>query len=170
MFVFGTAEDVFTMAVRIEENGHAFYAGAAAKASDPETKKLFEDLAEMEANHIESFKKLRGLLPESAMSAGVWDPEGLAESYLQASADTHIFTVEAANSRLSRVTTSQEALDMAIHFEKDSVSFFLGMKELLPDPAGKSEIDQLIRAEMQHVKMLTMAAKNLSDAGIAGIA
>ncbi len=44
------------------------------------------------------------------------------------------------------------------------------MKELLPDPDGKSEIDQLIRAEMEHVKMLTTAAKNLSDSGIAGIA
>jgi rubrerythrin len=170
MFVFGTAEDVFTMAVRIEENGHAFYAGAAAKSSDPETKKLFEDLAQMEAGHIVSFKKLRGSLPESALSAGVWDPEGLAESYLQATADTHIFTVEAADSRLSKITTSQEVLNMAIQFEKDSVSFFLGMKELLPDPEGKSEIDQLIRAEMEHVKMLTTAAKNLSDSGIAGIA
>ena len=170
MFVFGTAEDVFTMAVRIEENGHAFYAGAAAKSSDPETKKLFEELAEMEAQHIESFKNLRGLLPETALSAGVWDPEGLAESYLQATADTHIFTVEAANSRLTKVKTSLEALNMAIQFEKDSVNFFLGMKELLPDPEGKSEIDQLIRAEMEHVKMLTTVARNLSESGVAGIA
>lgn len=170
MFVFGTAEDVFTMAIRIEENGHAFYTGAAAKASDSETKKLFQELAAMEANHIQSFKTLRSSLPESALSPGIWDPEGLAESYLQASADTHIFTIEAAGSRLEGVNTAQEVLNMAIQFEKDSVAFFLGIKEMLPDPKGKSEIDQLIRAEMQHVQMLTIAARNLSESDMAGIA
>lgn len=170
MFIFGTAEDVFTMAVRIEENGHAFYSGAAAKARDSETKKLFQELADMEAHHIESFKILRGSLPEKALSPSVWDPEGLAESYLQASADTHIFTVEAAVSRLNSVDSSEEALNMAIQFEKDSVAFFIGMKELLPDPEGKSEIDQLIRAEMEHVRMLTAASRSLNGAGVAGIA
>ncbi len=170
MFVFGTAEDVFTMAVRIEENGHAFYAGAAEKAKDTETKKLFEELANMEANHIQAFKSLRASLPETALFPGVWDPEGLAESYLQASADTHIFTVEAADSRLKKANTAQEALDMAIQFEKDSVAFFLGMKEILPDLKSKSEIDQLIRSEMEHVKMLTITARNLSESDMAGIA
>lgn len=170
MFVFGTAEDVFTMAIRIEKNGHGFYAGAAAKANDPETKKLFQELAAMEANHIESFKILRSSLPESALSPGIWDPEGLAESYLQASADTHIFTIEDADSRLKNVNTAQEALNMAIQFEKDSLAFFLGIKEMLPDPRGKSEIDQLIRAEMQHVKMLTIAARNIAESDLTGIA
>lgn len=170
MFVFGTAEDVFTMAVRIEENGHAFYAGAAEKAKDPETKKLFEELAIMEANHIVAFKSIRSSLPDHALSPDVWDPEGLAESYLQASADTHIFTIETAESRLNSVNSSQEALDMAIQFEKDSVAFFLGMKEILPDQKGKSQIDQLIRAEMEHVRMLTQTARNLGESDSAGIA
>ncbi|MGC8659580.1 MAG: ferritin family protein [Desulfomonilaceae bacterium] len=170
MFVFGTAEDVFTMAVRIEENGHAFYSGAAEKATDQETKKLFEQLATMEANHIKAFKSLRSSLPEDALSPEVWDPEGLAESYLQASADTHIFTHETAGSRLKNVNSTQEAITMAIQFEKDSVAFFLGMKEILPDPKGKSEIDQLIKAEMEHVRMLTLTARNLSESDVAGIA
>ncbi len=170
MFVFGTAEDVFTMAVRIEENGHAFYSGAAEKAKDQETRKLFEQLATMEANHIEAFKSLKSSLPETALSPGIWDPEGLAESYLQASADTHIFTLEAASSRLKNINTAQEALSMAIQFEKDSVAFFLGLKEILPDPKGKSQIDQLIRAEMEHVRMLTLTARNLSESDITGIA
>ncbi len=28
---------------------------------------------------------------------------------------------------------------MALQFEKDSVAFFLGMKEILPDASGKGE-------------------------------
>jgi rubrerythrin len=170
MFVFGTADDVFAMAVRIEENGKTFYSGAAEMATDPAAKTLFSDLSAMEAGHVEAFKSLRSTLPDSDLSNIVWDPEGLAESYLQATADTHIFTVEVAQSRLEKIKTPAEVLDMAIQFEKDSVAFFVGMKELLPDPAGKGEVDKLIRAEMEHITMLANASKAFAESGVAGIA
>ena len=169
MFVFGTADDVFTMAVRIEENGKAFYEGAARASDDDQTRELFENLARMEDGHIEQFKALRRNLPGSFPSDSVWDPEGLAESYLQATADTHVFTLEAATDRLKSIKTPQQALDLALQFEKDSVSFFLGMKEMLPDPHGKGEIDQLIQAEMDHIRMLSIAKKTLAEKGIATI-
>ncbi len=169
MFVFGTADDVFTMAVRIEENGEAFYRGAAAVFKSSEAKDLFEQLAEMEAGHVTIFKTLRSLLQGSLPADAVWDPEGLAESYLQATADTHIFTKEAAEDRLKTVKSPTDVFDLALQFEKDSVTFFLGMKEILPDPNGKSEIDKLIQAEMEHVKMLSAALKQFRETGAATI-
>ena len=155
MFVFGTADDVFAMAVRIEENGNAFYIGAAKQTDDPNVKRLFEDLALMEEAHILTFKSIRSDLPGAFPADAVWDPEGLAESYLQATADTHIFTAEVATDRLKKVKGPLEALDMALQFEKDSVNFFLGMKEVLPDPSGKDQIDKLIYQEMDHIRMLS---------------
>lgn len=169
MFVFGNADDVFAMGVRIEENGKAFYDGAAAKANNPDTKKLFEELAEMEAGHIELFRDLRGELVDKLPKQGVWDPEGLAESYLQATADTHIFTAEAATDKLKGVNTPLEALDMALQFEKDSVAFFLGMKDILPDASSKNEIDKLIDQERDHIRMLSAVKKKLVETGKASI-
>lgn len=165
MFIFGTADDVFVMAVRIEENGQAFYQGAAAKADDSTTKVLFESLADMEAGHVAAFRKMRSDLPGSFPADAVWDPEGLAQSYLQATADTHIFTMESAESRLKDVHTAQDAFDMALRFEKDSVAFFIGMKEILPDVKGKSEIDKLILAEMEHIRMISSAMKKFQEEG-----
>jgi rubrerythrin len=164
MFVFGTADDVFAMAVRIEENGNAFYAGVAEKTDDPQAKELFEELARMEEGHILAFKALRGLLPGSSSDA-VWDPERLAESYLQATADTHIFTKEAAQKRVAEVQTPLEGLDMALQFEKDSIAFFIGMKEILPDVEGRGKIDALINQEMDHYRMLTAAKKRIELGG-----
>ncbi|HMK35791.1 MAG TPA: ferritin family protein [Desulfomonilaceae bacterium] len=155
MFVFGTADDVFAMAVRIEENGNAFYKGAAKLTDNAVLTKLFEDLAVMEEGHILAFRALRSVLPGAFPADAVWDPEGLAESYLQATADTHIFTVEVASERLKRVKNPIEAIDMALQFEKDSVSFFLGMKEVLPDASSKEEINSLIQQEMDHIRMLS---------------
>lgn len=168
MFVFGTADDAFAMAVRIEENGNAFYAGAAEIAKNPEVKKLFEDLALMEASHIKIFRTLRSQLPDTASEA-IWDPEGLAESYLEASADSHVFTVEAATERLKTVKTAVEALDMALLFEKDSLAYFLGIKEILPDPNGRDEIDKLIKSEMLHIRMLSGVKRRLAETGTGGI-
>jgi rubrerythrin len=168
MFVFGTADDAFAMAVRIEENGNAFYAGAAEITKNPEVKKLFEDLALMEASHIKIFRTLRSQLPDTASEA-VWDPEGLAESYLEASADSHVFTVEAATDRLKRVKTAVEAVDMALLFEKDSLAFFLGINEILPDPNGRDEIDKLIKSEMLHIRMLSGVKRRLAETGTGGI-
>lgn len=162
MFVFGTADDVFSMAVRIEENGRAFYAGAASRATQDSLRALFTDLEQMEAGHIVQFKDLRAGLASSISDAGPWDPEGLAESYLQAAADTHVFTTESASERLSGITSPQAALDMAIMFEKDSLAFFMGMKRLLPDPGGRAEIDSLIEAEMDHLRLLSAAKKSIA--------
>lgn len=169
MFVFGTADDVFAMAVRIEENGEAFYSGAAAKAEDPDVKKLFEDLAAMEAGHIKVFEALRSALPGSFPADAVWDQDGVAESYLQTTANTHIFTVESTTERLAQVKTPMQALEMALQFEKDSVAFFVGMKELLPDTKGKAKIDVLIRSEMQHIQMIAGINKVLARTGTATI-
>jgi len=162
MFVFGMADDVFAMAVRIEENGEAFYSGAAAKAEEPDVKKLFEDLAVMEAGHIKAFEALRVALPGSFPADAIWDPDGVAESYLQTTADTHILTVKSASERLAQVKTPMQALEMALQFEKDSVAFFMGMKELLPDARGKGKIDVLIRSEMQHIQMIARIMKILA--------
>lgn len=169
MFVFGNADDVFAMAVRMEENGEAFYKGAAEQTTDPDTKKLLEDLAQMEAGHIAIFKKLRSRLPGSWPADAIWDPEGLAASYLQATADSHIFTMESAEGRLPDVKTARDALNMALQFEKDSVAFFIGMKHILPDEGGKSEIDQLIESEMAHISMLSAAMRQLEQTGTATI-
>ena len=170
MFVFGTAEYVFTMAIRIEQNGCAFYAGAAARSENRQVKALLESLAQMEQGHVDVFKVLRQELPGSFPADAIWDPEGLAESYLQATADTHVFTVESAESRLQRVKHSSEVLDLALQFEKDSVTFFVGMKEILPDPKGRNEIDKLILAEMGHIRMLINAKKQFMETGTAPIA
>jgi rubrerythrin len=168
MFVFGTADDVFTMAVRIEENGLAFYDGAAKKTEDENLTKLFEDLAEMEKGHVSSFKQLRSALSDS-LGEAVWDPEGLAQSYLSAAADSHVFTKEAAQERLKTVNSSDEAFEMALRFEKDSVVFFISMKAALPDEKGKAEIDKLIEAELDHIKMLTKAREDYTEKGSATI-
>lgn len=160
MFVFGTADDVFAMAIRIKENGRALYEGAAKGSEDPVLKKLFGDLASLEDGHILLVNYLRAEYSDAFPEGEVWDPEGLATGYLRAAADTHVFTQDTISERLKQVQTAPEALDMAVQFEKDSVHFFVAMKEMLPDETGKGKLDELIRGQMDRIRMLAQARKS----------
>ena len=58
---------------------------------------------------------------------------------------------------------------MALLFEKDSLAYFLGIKEILPDPNGRDEIDKLIKSEMLHIRMLSGVKRRLAETGTGGI-
>ena len=39
--------------------------------------------------------------------------------------------------------------------ENDSIVFYLGMKDLVPEKAGKAKLDAIIREEMGHIRLLS---------------
>jgi len=49
----------------------------------------------------------------------------------------------------------EEILKKAILAEKDSIVFYLGMKEMVPVNSGKTKIDAIIKEEMVHIKLLS---------------
>jgi rubrerythrin len=52
------------------------------------------------------------------------------------------------------LSSLKEVLKAALTAEKDSIVFYLGMKEIVPEKQGKDKIDQIIKEEMSHIKML----------------
>ena len=42
----------------------------------------------------------------------------------------------------------------ALTAEKDSIAFYLGMKDLVPSAAGKVKIEDIIKEEMRHIRIL----------------
>lgn len=144
------AEEIFKMAEQIERNGGIFYRTAAESVEDAEAKAFLLSLAKMEDDHEKTFAGLRKSLPTGDKASTVFDPDGEAEQYLLALADTRIFFDKSID------TSSMHAiLKDAITAEKDSIVFYLGMKDLVPDPMGKDKMDAIIREEMSHIKLLS---------------
>jgi len=85
----------------------------------------------------------------------VFDPEGLAASYLRAIAKGTVFNVNNSSKILTEQETIGDILKMAIGFEKDSIVFYIGIKEMVPDTFGKDKVDKIIEEEMRHIVMLT---------------
>ncbi|GAB6096585.1 ferritin family protein [Desulfatiferula olefinivorans] len=143
------ADEIFEMAEQIERNGAAFYRKAAERVSGEEKDFLIE-LAKMEDDHEVTFKSLRKDLLPQEKEATTFDPDGEAPQYLKALADTRVFFEKELDP-----TNMVDILKAAIGAEKDSIVFYLGMKELVPGKLGKDKIDNIIKEEMGHIKLLS---------------
>lgn len=143
------ADDIFEMAQQIEKNGAAFYTKAAGGISDPENKAMLLELAKMEEQHEKTFGEMRAQLTVKEKESTVFDPEGEAVQYLKALADTRVF-FEKTIDPVSMLAILKEAITA----EKDSIVFYLGMKELVPESVGRDKVEGIIKEEMSHIRLL----------------
>ena len=158
-----SADEILQMAQQIERNGIRFYRRAAQAQADSSSRRTLLKLADMEADHEKVFAGMRaGLSPEERAPI-TFDPDDELGLYLQAMADRRAFDMTADPAeRLTGKETAAEVLRMGIQAEKDSIVFYLGMKEVVPARAGKSRVDEIIKEEMGHIATLTaMLAEEL---------
>jgi rubrerythrin len=144
------ANDILQMAEQIERNGAAFYRECAGNVADSTAVELLEKLATMEDDHEKTFASIRTELSAREKESTTFDPNGEAVLYLKALADTKVFFEK-------RIDTSnmEDILKSAITAEKDSIVFYLGMKELVPADLGTTRVDAIIKEEMAHIKLLS---------------
>jgi rubrerythrin len=149
------ADEVLAMAEQIERNGQKFYLRAGEIARDAATGKLLTDLAEWEKGHEHLFASMRAELTEEEKKVTAFDPDGEAELYLRAMADTHVFNAgEAPESLLTGGESAAEVIEKALGFERDSILFFIGMARAVPARLGSGRVQKIIDEEIGHVAYL----------------
>ncbi len=149
------AFEIFEMAEQIERNGVKFYRKAAQNISDRQMRQMLEELADMEVEHEETFAAMRKQLSDEAWAARVFDPENEMALYLQAMASGHVFDLRKDPSEQLKGTESiEEILKLAINAEKDSIVFYLGLKDFVPVKAGRDKVEAIIKEEMGHIAVL----------------
>jgi len=150
-----TADEIFEVAIRIEANGASFYRKAAATQSEDINRSFLEQLANMEDHHQSTFKKMRSNLKSNEKQATVFDPNQETAQYLAVMADTHggEGSPTAADS-LTGNEPIQEIIDIAIGLEKESILFYLGLKDFVPPEYGQDKLDRIIREEQRHIVQL----------------
>ncbi|NLH43170.1 MAG: ferritin family protein [Planctomycetes bacterium] len=157
------ADEVFEMAEEIERNGAKFYREAAAKTANREVKEMFLGLASMEDGHLRTFHEMRKTLSEQEKGETAYDPYDEASLYLQALADSKGSEgMRSPTEKLTGKESARELIEIAIGAEKNSVLFYVGMKDLVPTEAGRDKIDNIIREEVRHVADLRRRLTALS--------
>ena len=155
------ADEMFEIAEQLERNGAKFYRNAANGISDPAGKTLLIKLAGMEDEHEKLFRSLRATLTEKEKTSTVFDPQNEAVLYLRALADTRVFFEKNAPGPSMR-----EILKSAIEAEKDSIVFYLGMRDAVPEKLGRNKIEAIIKEEMGHIRLLSGELAGLKKQGI----
>jgi rubrerythrin len=155
------ADEVFEMAEQIERNGGKFYRAAAEKF--PALRGLLLNLAEMEDQHEKTFATMRTELSSVEAQPPVFDPDDQAQMYLRVMADGHVFNVKADPvEQLAGKDTAEDVLKMAIGVERDSIAFYVGLKESVSRKAGKDKVDAIIKEEISHVVILSRKLETLA--------
>jgi len=144
------ADEVFEMAEQMERNGAKFYRDAAETTADPSNKELLIGLSKMEETHEKIFETMRAELKAAEKASTVFDPSGEVSLYLRALVDSRVFLKKEID-----VTSIVEILKSAIEAEKDSIVFYLGMKEAVPKNLGRDRIEAIIKEEMGHIRLLS---------------
>jgi rubrerythrin len=78
-------------------------------------------------------------------------------------ADMHIFRSDLdMEEELSRVKNLEDALNLGIQFEKDSIIFFLIMRDATEEKKGREFIGQLVDEEKEHLRKLSLELRKHS--------
>jgi rubrerythrin len=153
-------EEVFEMACQIERNGVEFYRLAAKQVTLKSVKELFQQLAKWELRHEKKFKQMREEIPEDERTEYI-DPEDEAAAYLDAIVAGTVFDTKQLPEQLP--SSLKETFRSAIEKEKNSILFYLGLKDAVP--RGKEQVDLIIAEEMRHVNLLTKAMADAEARG-----
>jgi rubrerythrin len=151
-----SADEIFEMAEQIERNAASFYRQAAQSTDDADLRTKLQGLAAMELEHEKVLVDMRSGLSGGEREKTMPDPWGESILYLRGIAGTRVFDVKRDPAKwLTGKESKAEILKAAIGQEKESIVFYLGMKDLVPENLGKGKIDAIIKEEMKHIAALS---------------
>ena len=163
------ADEIFRMAIEIEKNGITFYKNGRNALTEDDVKGIFSQLEKDEEAHLDKLQKMRAELPPSAKKPTDYDPKDdiarkadeETNQYIRDTADMNVFrNVENVEKYTREIKTAEDALRLAIQFEKDAITFFLIMRDLTEDNKGIQFVDDILSEEKNHLKNLSRRLRN----------
>lgn len=163
MTVTFNAFEVLEIAEQIERNGTRFYRKAAEIFGKSNICKMFLRLADWEAKHEKIFIRMRKQLAEHSHEPRTFrSEETLPEPKVMAGLAVFGIRPDPAD-ELSGKEGKIDIVRMAIEKEKDSIVFYTGLKDFVPFRADKDEIDDIIKEEMRHIRILNKFWKKIEQ-------
>jgi len=152
------ASDVLEFAIRIEENGAAFYLSAMRIADSEEVKQTFARLADEEMNHKKVFGRILASFGENTPPESYPGEYGV---YLRNYIDnTAIFVNELLDTELRLVNNTPSALDFALRREQDSILYYHEIKRIVP-ARQHAAVELIIEEERRHFSILSELKKRV---------
>ncbi|MHC4190901.1 MAG: ferritin family protein [Planctomycetota bacterium] len=154
------AFQVLQIAEQIEQNASKFYREAAELFDEPGLRKLLFELADWEAQHEETFENMRKQLSEQCRELRTFDLDEPPPSP-KAMAGLAVFgTRSDPTQEFTGKENRTEILKMAIEKEKDTITYYTGLKDFVPPQNGQDKFDDIIEEERTHIKILVQSLES----------
>ncbi len=154
-----SGSELVNIAIGIERRGVTFYDIRTKSTKNVTARDMFQHLANVEREHIQIFQNMLTEAEKYQI------PETYAEeyaAYLQALVDNAVFTDDFITSEMATKAGSDiEAVELAISAEKDSILFYYGMKDIMPQLA-QPKVNKIIVEEKTHLRQLSELRKKLA--------
>ena len=146
-----TPQDLLELAIGIEESGRRVYEHFEGAAKDEGLKGVWRLLKDQEADHRRTFERLRR---DAGPGLKAEDSSAQATPYLRAIASSALFSeARLARMVLEGIDSDLDALQVAIAVEKDSVFFYITIKDHLIGDQGRV-LEEIIAEEKLHLVRL----------------
>jgi rubrerythrin len=146
-----TGTEIINLAVNIEKNRYELYQSAAKKIKRKnDLKNIFLDLAEKEAEHQETFKRLAEQY--ELENNGFSDP--ITNDHVNHTGFDHLFSNPSVSGDITgKIKTPKEALEIALMHKDENIRFF---NELAKETEGntKNLIYHIIAQEKLQAEMI----------------
>jgi rubrerythrin len=142
--------EIVKFAIEKEKEASILYKELGDKASAKNVKDLFYQLMLEEREHEDFYTKLLGTTPKEQSPGVTEDSE--YETYMQELIRASRSTPALDTHQLADMKI---ALDYAIAREKESILFYVGLKNYLPAHDNK-KIDTVVKEESQHMAKLLL--------------
>lgn len=140
--------EILEFAVYIEKNGYKFYVETMKKFAEQRLLDLFQFLADEEFKHEEMFKRL---LKEIGTVTPHESYPGEYEAYMKDFLKAHaLANDEALKQKLDSIKTIEDAIAVALDFEKDSIILFTMLKKYI-EKEKQHLVEAVIQEEITHI-------------------
>jgi len=141
--------EVLEQAIRTEKLGNEFYNEMAERFQDDSAlHELFIVLAQQEVQHEKFFSDLKARTKEEEFEN--WEE---VSNYFRAVVESEFFLGKSKSlPSMEHILSAYQAVTFAIDFERETVLYFLGLKEAVRE---KEAIDEIINEEKKHIAILS---------------
>jgi rubrerythrin len=156
-----TAYEVLEIAEKMERDAAKFYRKAAGMCDDPRICKLLTELAQWEKRHVRIFAEMKEHLSEHAWELGYFEPDRIDISRVRVPptiSDSHADPAR----ELTGAETKADILRVAIKKENDAIAYYTSLKEFVLGEGNLEVIEDIIREEQRHVRILTQSLEQIS--------
>jgi len=158
-------DEIFKMAENIERNAARFYRQAANQTLDRKTQQMFIDMAVMEDGHLNTFKQMKSKLREEGKKKTIVDPDDETSMYMLAmDANRGTEGRKSQTEDLDGSESIEQIYKIAINAEKDSIVFYVGLKNLVSSNIRRDKVEAIIKEEMSHLAKLNQYLIVLEEA------